>query len=143
MPKDIVSEALEDHNVIKDLNCRYMKEINPSEQQKIANTIVRELAVHSATEEICAYPLVEKHLPDGKKIADKSREEHLQLKKDLYELDKKKVNEEGYDTLIKKIIEEFEEHIKDEENDIYPKLKASLSDKILIEEGEKYEKTRS
>ncbi|CAG8480134.1 6306_t:CDS:2 [Cetraspora pellucida] len=143
MPKDIISEVLEDHNVIKDLNSRFMKEANPTEQQKIANTIIREIAIHSSTEEICAYPLIEKHIQDGKKIADKSREEHLQLKKDLYELDKKKINDEGYKALLEKIIGEFENHIKDEENEIYPKLKASLTDKILMEEGEKYEKTRN
>ncbi|CAG8639587.1 6324_t:CDS:2 [Scutellospora calospora] len=135
MPKDIISEVIEDHNVIKDLNSRYNKEMDACEKQKIANTIVREIAVHSAAEEICAYPLIEKHLIDGKKIADKSREEHLQLKKDLYELDQKKVQDEGYETLLKKIC--------DVKNEIYPKLKDSLNEKILKEEGEKYEKTRS
>ncbi|RIB25203.1 hypothetical protein C2G38_2166571 [Gigaspora rosea] len=143
MTKDLISEVIEDHNVVKDLICRYRKETDPKEQQKIANTIVRELSVHSATEEICAYPLIEKHLSDGKKIADKNREEHLQLKKDLYQLDSMKVPDEGYGDLFKRVIEEFEHHIQEEEKETYPKLKASLADDLLMKEGEKYEKTRN
>ncbi|CAG8733188.1 5641_t:CDS:2, partial [Dentiscutata erythropus] len=57
-------------------------------------------------------------------------------------LDQKKVTEEGYETLIKRIIEEFEHHVQEEENDVYPKLKSCLADDVLMKEGEKYEKTR-
>ncbi len=60
------------------------------------------VSVHSATEEIVVYPLIEKRFNEGAKVADHSREQHLQVKKDLYQLDKMKVTDEGYEKLLTK-----------------------------------------
>lgn len=42
MTKDIVSEIIDDHKIIRNLAQRYENENNTDERQKIANTVIRE-----------------------------------------------------------------------------------------------------
>ncbi|CAG8693972.1 4400_t:CDS:2, partial [Acaulospora morrowiae] len=142
MSKDLVSEILEDHKIINKLWTRYESESDNNERQKIANTIIREISVHSVCEEINFYPLLEKHLQNGSEMADHSRDEHLQVKKDLAKLDSMKITDEGYTLLIKKVMNELMSHIEEEEKDILPKFKENVSAEILNDGGEKYVSTR-
>ncbi|CAG8438457.1 1594_t:CDS:2 [Diversispora eburnea] len=136
MAKDVISEIIEDHKIIKNLWQRFEGETNNRESQKIANTIIREIAIHSHCEEIHVYPLLENHLPNGKEVADHNREEHLQIKNDLAKLDGMNVVDSGYKNLFDKVMKEFEKHVEEEENDIYPKFKESISTDLLNELGE-------
>jgi hypothetical protein len=54
--------------------------------QKVLNTLLREVSIHSAAEELVVY-----HMMDHKglgKIAEENRSEHLKVKELLYEVDK-------------------------------------------------------
>ncbi|CAG8727471.1 12688_t:CDS:2 [Rhizophagus irregularis] len=115
MTKDIVSEIIDDHKIIRNLAQRYENENNTDERQKIANTVIREIAVHSACEEINLYPAFERHFTNGKEIADHSREEHLQ---------------------------ELVHHIDEEESDFLPKFKETISQNELESLGASFAKTR-
>ncbi|CAB4422320.1 unnamed protein product [Rhizophagus irregularis] len=142
MTKDIVSEIIDDHKIIRNLAQRYENENNTDERQKIANTVIREIAVHSACEEINLYPAFEKHFTNGKEIADHSREEHLQVKKDLYKLDSMKVTDNGYHELFGKMLKELVHHIDEEESDFLPKFKETISQNELESLGASFAKTR-
>ncbi|CAG8606829.1 16953_t:CDS:2, partial [Funneliformis caledonium] len=133
---------IEDHSIIKTLWKRFNDEKDDNERQKIANTLIREISLHSATEEIVLYPLVEKHMDDGKKFADHNREEHLQIKKDAYKLDTMKLHDEGYTDLMSKIMKEFDEHSTDEEENQFPLLKEKVGSEELQKLAAEFEKTR-
>lgn len=63
----------------RELEGWYDKIINPAnedEQVRAQNQFVWELARHSIGEEIVVYPALEKHLENGKKLADRDRQEH-------------------------------------------------------------------
>jgi len=143
MTKDIIAEIIDDHKVIKNLAQRFESEKNTDELQKIANTIIREIAVHSTCEEINLYPAFEKHFPNGKEMADHSREEHLQVKKDLYKLDSMKVSDDGYHKLYEKMIKELKHHIDEEESDFLPKFQKAISKSDLENLGKKFANTRT
>ncbi|CAG8572631.1 12779_t:CDS:2 [Acaulospora colombiana] len=97
---------------------------------------------HSVCEEVVFYPLLEKHLPSGKEVADHSRKEHLQVKEDLVKLDKMNVTDEGYNELVEKTMKELQSHIKEEETSIFPKFKEAVAANVLNEAGEKFVSTR-
>ncbi|CAI2180813.1 6266_t:CDS:2, partial [Funneliformis geosporum] len=140
--KNLFDIAIEDHSVIKSLWKRFQEEKSDNERQKIANTILREVSIHSATEEIIVYPLVEKHLAEGKDTADHNRNEHLQIKKDLYKLDSMKIGDEGYNELLKKVMDEFYEHSTKEETDLFPQLTKAIGSDELQKLASDFEKTR-
>jgi len=141
--KNLIEEAIKDHRVIKDLWKRFEKEKNNNERQKIANTIIREASIHSAAEEIIVYPLLEKYFTSGEDVANHSRSEHLQLKKDLHQLDSMKVTDPEYDQLFTKAMKEFERHASEEEGDSFPQLRKAIgSEEQLDKLGVEFEKTR-
>ena len=140
--RDVITEIKIDHKVISDLWERFQTTAVESEKQKIANSIIREIAVHSTCEEIVLYPTFEKHLKDGTQLANHSREEHAQVKKDLYELDKMKASDAGYSSLIGKVMKELLQHIKEEEDTILPKFQSAINLDELSSLGKSFANTR-
>jgi len=143
MTKDVITEILDDHKIIKNLAQRFDNEKNANERQKIANTIIREVAIHSTCEEINVYPVFEKHMANGKEMADHNRHDHLQVKKDLYQLESMKVDDDGYHKLFEKTIKELLKHMEEEESDFLPKFKDSLSQSELESLGKSFANTRT
>ncbi|KAG9307458.1 hypothetical protein G9A89_017288 [Geosiphon pyriformis] len=142
MSQDVFSQLKEDHQIVRDLYQRYLKESSDEERQKIANTIIREVSVHSTTEEIVLYPAFEEALPDGKQFADHSRKEHLDIKKNLYDLDGMKVTDSGYKEKLGATMEEFDKHAKEEEEEKFPQFRKAVSEEKLQELGKKWINTR-
>ncbi|RHZ76120.1 hypothetical protein Glove_203g52 [Diversispora epigaea] len=138
---DVITCAKEDHSIIRNLGEKFDKERNNHEKQKIANTFIREIAVHSHTEEMIIYPEF-KILNNGENIADHSREEHREIKKDLSKLDGMKVSDIGYNELFKKIMKTFDKHAREEENEIFPKLANAIHESRRKELGRKFIITR-
>lgn len=72
----------------------------------IVNEFVREVAQHSIAEELLIYPIIENKnlLGEGERIADHLRQDHYEVKELLFNLDKKRVNDPGFDELFDKTI---------------------------------------
>jgi hypothetical protein len=72
-----VSDAIiEDHKELKSYYDKIMSSSDPKTQTEYQNQFVWELARHSIAEEIVVYPAMEKHVPNGKDMAEKDRQEH-------------------------------------------------------------------
>lgn len=72
-----VSDAIiEDHAELKAYYEKIMKSNDHDDQTRWQNQFVWELARHSVAEEIVVYPALEKHVVNGKAIAEKDRQEH-------------------------------------------------------------------
>ncbi|KXS21073.1 hypothetical protein M427DRAFT_27528 [Gonapodya prolifera JEL478] len=131
----IGNRIMSDHKAIFDLYDRYQAATDPNLREKIENTIIREIAVHSTVEEIVVYPVIEKNFENGKAHADKLRAEHLQVKKDFQNFD---TNREP--TLLSKIIRELRRHVDFEDQQEIPQLKAKLTtaeDQSLVTQWDK------
>ncbi|CAG8503097.1 2615_t:CDS:2 [Ambispora leptoticha] len=142
MSKDVFAQVKEDHSVVKQLYERFKNENDEHERQKIANTIIREVSIHSATEEIVLYPAFEEYLPNGREFADHARKEHLDIKNVMYELDKMKVSDAGYVPKLDSAMEEFIHHAREEEEDNIPKLQNYLSQEKIQALGKSWHNTR-
>lgn len=72
-----VSDAIvEDHRELKTYYDKIMDSADPTTQAEYQNQFVWELARHSIAEEIVVYPAMEKHVINGKDMAEKDRQEH-------------------------------------------------------------------
>jgi hypothetical protein len=140
MSKDSIDYKIKmDHEEILAYYEKYKSLAGSSEQRKWANQIIWEVARHSAAEEEILYPLFEKKLPNGKQIADKSRSEHLQVKKDLHILDGTSIEDRNFDTVLRKTIDELLMHMKHEENDDLPQLAKVVSREDLVKLGTQFD----
>ncbi|PGH26558.1 hypothetical protein AJ80_01687 [Polytolypa hystricis UAMH7299] len=98
----------------------YQKIVNPAnedEQVRAQNQFVWELARHSIGEELVLYPALEKHLEDGKAMADKDRQEHQVVKEMLKKFQNMKPSDSGYLTTITSLMDNLSRHIKEEETE--------------------------
>ncbi|CAG8596303.1 10615_t:CDS:2 [Ambispora gerdemannii] len=142
MSKDVFTQVKEDHSIIKQLYEQFKNEKDEHERQKIANTIVREVSIHSATEEIVLYPAFEQFMENGKSFADHARKEHLGIKNIMYELDGMKTSDAGYVPKLDSAMEEFIKHSKEEEEENIPKLQNRISQEQIQELGQNWHNTR-
>ncbi|PVG04855.1 hypothetical protein CPB86DRAFT_778170 [Serendipita vermifera] len=122
---DVAQEIILDHNNVRDLYMRYVKETDRENKRALANTIIRELAVHGEAEEVSVYRRMdEEHM---KEIAENSRHEHQELEEALYEFDQTSFDDPEHDARLKKAISVFHKHAQEEEGGILQKLQTKLS----------------
>ncbi|KAJ5742453.1 uncharacterized protein N7511_011472 [Penicillium nucicola] len=79
-----ISEAIKsDHEKMQSYYYAMVSSEDPDEQSRIQKEFIWELTRHAISEELVVYPAMEQFLPDGMVIADKDREEHSEIKKQL------------------------------------------------------------
>jgi len=83
------------------------------------------LAIHSAIEEHHFYPAVRKG--DAESIVVVSMKEHLGIKPTLSELLDIDADEESFAPKLQALKAEIEEHVQEEENQLFPRVQKLLS----------------
>ncbi|KAJ8456458.1 hypothetical protein ONZ45_g18711 [Pleurotus djamor] len=100
---------------------------NADAQARWARQLTWEVARHAVGEEIVVYPLMEKHLgEEGLKLTNQDREDHLVVKKLLYQLEDLQPGTLSYDDCIGKVMSHLREHNDSEEKHDLPKLEPKL-----------------
>jgi len=129
--KDVVEIILEEHRLVDALGDRYNTETNVKEKQGIAHNIIKLLSIHSVCEEAALYPWMRKNLPNGNKEVDHAISEHQEIKEDLYKLDQMTIDHPGYDAQLMRALKDTQHHVKEEESDLLPQIKAKSSPQEL------------
>jgi len=106
------------------------------------NQFIWELARHSIAEEIVLYPAMEKYVPGGKEMADKDRDEHNQVKKQLYEFQKLNSDDTRFQPCIKELWQGLAKHIKEEEEQDLVLLEKYVEQDKVHEMGKSFQRTK-
>ncbi|MBY0462317.1 MAG: hemerythrin domain-containing protein [Alphaproteobacteria bacterium] len=127
-----------DHNKVKEIISTLCETSNTAikTQLKLFNTLKEELELHEKIEEIIFYPALKKH-QETKDLVLEAFEEHHVIDLILEELEKTEPKEENWKPKLTVLKENLEHHIKEEENDLFPKTKKVLDQTTLNEMGEK------
>jgi len=133
--KDLLSLIREEHQIVLNLFDRYHKSSSDVEKQALGYNIIKLLCIHSAKEEMTLYPLLRAKVPNGNQIADESLAEHLQLKKDLYDLDQLGTDATlaQVDAKVQTSLADLTTHLAHEEANILTQLPKYLSAQELQE----------
>jgi len=111
-----ISDAIKDDH--RELEQGYKNILNAGtsdEKVRWRNQFTWELARHSIGEELVLYPAFEKHLPDGKQMADKDRQEHLSVKKHLAKFQNLSPENSEFEPTLQALWKDLGQHIKEEE----------------------------
>ena len=111
-------------------------------RKKMAETLVIEESKHEAIEEMYFWPAVRKHVPDGDKLADKAIGQEQEGKRILAKLDKLDADNPEFDMLLGEFIKAGREHIAFEETQVWPGLRAVLTETEAVELGNSLEQAR-
>ncbi|PIG82585.1 HHE domain protein [Aspergillus arachidicola] len=107
------------------------------EQTRYQNLFTWELARHSIGEELVIYPALEKHVANGKSLAEKDRKEHQSVKEQLKKFQNLKASDADFIPTLEALMKDLAPHIKEEESTDLPALEESLTP----EESEKLSKS--
>ncbi|HSX51825.1 MAG TPA: hemerythrin domain-containing protein [Cellvibrio sp.] len=121
-----------DHKLVNELFEKFESTRSAEKKQMLALEICQELTVHAQIEEEIFYPAVEKVLKD-KSLVPEAKVEHETLKYLIAQIQGEEPGSELYDAKVKVLSEYVKHHVKEEQNEIFPKVKESKLD--LVELG--------
>lgn len=98
--------------------------------------VIRELSIHAAIEEQVLYPAMRKALPDGDHLVQEAIEEHQAVKETLAAIERADSPAER-DPHIVSLIGNVRHHVDEEETELFPKLRASITTSELQDMGAK------
>jgi hemerythrin superfamily protein len=120
---DIITLLTDDHREVNQLFGRFSRASKPETEVELAKEIIHELSVHAAVEETFVYPLLRAKVADGGRLADRSIEEHKEMKQLLADMEKVEVGKAGFNRDFEKLTAAVRQHITEEEGEVFPALK--------------------
>lgn len=133
-----------DHRMLETLFKQFEKLGAGKDKQKkqlVAN-IVRELAIHTQIEEQLFYPATRKAVPKAKEKVLESLEAHHIMAWTLSEISKMEPRDERFDAKLHVLIDTVRRHVKEEENELFPLVRARLDAKALKLLGDAMQKAK-
>lgn len=121
-----------DHKNVEEMFSVYEETQGESKKKKLAAEICNALAVHAQVEEELFYPEVKAALKD-KELVPEATVEHGVIKDLVAQIEGDEEGGEMFDARVKVLSEYVKHHVKEEESEIFPKLKQSSLD--LVELG--------
>jgi hemerythrin superfamily protein len=135
---DAISLLKSDHKTVESLFKKF-ESAGPratKTKQQAVEKIVRELSIHAAIEEQIFYPKVRESVPDAEELVLESLEEHHVVKWTLSELHGMSPEDERFTPKTRVLIESVRHHVREEEGELFPKVRSALSRNELQELGE-------
>ena len=135
---DAITLLRADHKTVEQLFKRFEKAGDRAyvDKRQIVDRIIEELSMHAAIEEQVFYPVARMTVPSTEDIALESLEEHHIVKWVLSELDGLDPHDERFDAKVTVLIENVRHHVKEEEQDFFPKVRTKLSRSELADLGD-------
>ncbi|MEV4313882.1 hemerythrin domain-containing protein [Actinocrispum sp. NPDC049592] len=138
MSENLVDVIVADHREVE----RMFEELEsgqgtPGHRKELADHVVTELVRHSVAEEMYMYPAARKALPDGDEIADHEIEEHAEAERVMKGLEDMPATDPRFDELVRRLIKDVRHHIKEEEENLLPRLAQACSAEDLEDLGRK------
>jgi hemerythrin superfamily protein len=128
---DAIALLTEDHKEVKKLFKAYEKlvkdEAQGNEKQDLANQICMMLTVHTTIEEEIFYPAAREALSE-QNLLDEAVVEHASAKSLIEQIQSMDASDELYDAKVTVLGEYIDHHVKEEETELFPKLKKAKVD---------------
>jgi hemerythrin superfamily protein len=134
---DALTMLEEQHEALDAMFEEYEDADGKDEKQELFTQIADALAIHAAIEEKHFYPAVKEQRTED--ILLEALEEHLAAKRLIADLLQMSPEDETFDAKMKVLKEEIQHHVKEEEQELFPKVKRILSEEQLDTIGSKME----
>lgn len=141
--QDMIGALIQDHRAVdKAFSELESGRGSPEQRRDLADHIITELVRHSVAEEQYLYPTAREVLPNGDEVADHEIEEHAEAERLMKQLEKADSSTSEFTELANKLISSIRHHVDEEENHLFPKLRAACSAEKLNELGTKIEQAK-
>ena len=130
-PKDAIALLKADHEAVSQLFAEYEKTRSVPNKKTLVAEICTALSVHAQIEEEIFYPAVKTALKD-KLLVPEATVEHASVKDLIAQLEGIEPDGEMYDAKVKVLSEYVKHHVKEEQNEMFTKAKASSLDMVEL-----------
>jgi iron-sulfur cluster repair protein YtfE (RIC family) len=137
---DPIAQLKEDHREVETLLKTLASSKPGARRRSTVAKVEHKLALHMRIEERLVYPLIPSVL--GDEAAEEANVEHGLARNGLAEL-KRLQDEPGFGASVDMLTAGIKHHVKEEEHEVFPKLKANLDRTQLAELGEAVLKERT
>ncbi|MFB9441473.1 hemerythrin domain-containing protein [Dactylosporangium vinaceum] len=139
---DVVDILATDHTEATDLLAQVRATTDPARRRELLDTAVSELVRHAVAEEMYVYPAMRKHLADGERAVEHDIAEHKELEATMKEFEAVDADSPEFDDALDRLDALLADHIRDEEAEQFPQLRARLPREELVELGEKVQNAK-
>jgi hemerythrin-like domain-containing protein len=126
---DAIGMLKADHTAVSHLFAEYEKTRSIPNKKALVAQICTALSVHAQIEEEIFYPAVKAALKD-KLLVPEATVEHAGVKELIAQIEGVEPDGEMYDAKVKVLSEYVKHHVKEEQNEMFPKVKASSLDLV-------------
>ena len=130
---DAVTLLRADHKKVADLFEQFERSRSTAKKKSLVAQICLELTVHAQLEEEIFYPEVQAALKD-RELVPEAKVEHQSIKDLIAALQGFEPDGQDYDAKVKVMSEWVKHHVKEEQNEMFPKAKKSKLDLVALGE---------
>ena len=130
---DAIALLKADHKLVSGLFDQYEKERNNDRKGKLADQICQELTVHAQIEEEIFYPAAREVLRD-EDLLDEATVEHQGAKDLIAQIEASSPSAKLFDAKVTVLGEYIKHHVKEEQNEMFPKIRKTKLDLKMIGE---------
>ncbi|MDQ6856640.1 MAG: hemerythrin domain-containing protein [Candidatus Dormibacteraeota bacterium] len=136
--QDGIALLREDHRAVKKLFKDFSATGDKAHaaRRRLADKIITELSIHAGIEENVLYPRARVAVAKVEDDVLEALEEHHIVKVTCAELEKMQPSDERFAAKMQVLMENVKHHIKEEEEELFPKLRKAFSREELIVMGE-------
>lgn len=131
---DAIELLTEDHENVKAMFEKYdgLGDRANASKKKLATEICLELTKHATAEEEIFYPAVRAAGKDKEDLVDEATVEHASAKELIAQIMEMDATEELFDAKVKVLGEMIEHHVKEEEEEMFPKARKAGLDMAML-----------
>jgi len=130
-PKDAIALLKADHEAVSQLFAEYETTRSVADKKALVSQICTALGVHAQIEEEIFYPAVKTALKD-KLLVPEASVEHAGVKDLIAQIEGIEPDGEMYDAKVKVLSDYVKHHVKEEQNEMFPKVKSSSLDIVEL-----------
>lgn len=134
---DAIQLLKQQHDEVERLFAEYEEADDGRSKRSIFMRLADNLAAHATIEEKIFYPAV--YVGDLKEVLEEAVEEHLAAKRIIADLLDMGVNDQNYDAKVKVLKEQIEHHVKEEEGEMFGKVRKTVDEARLEQLGAEME----
>ena len=132
---DVIELLEHDHREVEQMFTEFEQAGAPADRRAIVDKIIIELVRHSEAEEQAVYPFIRKQIDNGDQLVEHEIQEHSEAEHIMKELDGMDPNDPQFGVLMQQLMTSIKKHIGEEENDVFPKFRAAVSQSELDKLG--------
>jgi hemerythrin superfamily protein len=132
--QDAIAHLTADHREVSDMFEQFdqLGDRATTSKEKLKDKICKALIAHTTIEEEIFYPAVRAKIEEGEDMVDEAVVEHAAAKDLIQQLQEMQPDDELYDAKVKVLGEQIEHHVKEEEKEMFPKVKKSGLDLLAL-----------